>query len=70
VELAREQLGRLENKSVVVVGAGEMSELTTRYLMQVRGGVISCTAASHYVLVPEISGKSFKVHATGRENRL
>lgn len=95
VELAREQLGSLEDKSVVVVGAGEMSELTTRYLMQYGlksvivsnrsydkavtmaenfGGravrfdelpeqlyvadiVISCTAASHYVLIPENCGE-------------
>jgi len=34
VELARGQLGNLEEKRVVVVGAGEMAELTTRYLMQ------------------------------------
>ncbi len=34
VELARSQLGNLKDRSVVVVGAGEMSELTTRYLMQ------------------------------------
>ncbi|NLO20885.1 MAG: glutamyl-tRNA reductase [Syntrophomonadaceae bacterium] len=34
VELARSQLGSLQGKSVVVVGAGEMSELTTRYLME------------------------------------
>jgi len=88
VELARKLLGSLEKKTVVVVGAGEMSELTTRYLMQngvqsvivsnrsyekalsmaqnfngraVRFEnladelkhahiVISCTAASHYVI--------------------
>ncbi len=88
VELARQVLGSLEGKSVLVVGAGEMSELTTRYLMtqgvnsvivsnrsferaqemaEEFGGyavkfdllpeelkstdiVISCTAASHYVL--------------------
>ncbi len=34
VERARSELGNLEGKSVVVIGAGEMSELTTRYLMQ------------------------------------
>ncbi len=34
VEMARSQLGNLQGKSVVVVGAGEMSELTTRCLMQ------------------------------------
>lgn len=88
VELARVQLGDLHNKSVIVIGAGEMSELTTRYLLnynlksvivsnrsyqkaaalaEIFGGravhfdqlteelihadiVISCTAASHYVL--------------------
>lgn len=88
VDLARQVLGELEGKSVLVVGAGEMSELTTRYLMtqgvdsvivsnrsfdraeemaRELGGravgfdllpdelrnadiVISCTAASHYVL--------------------
>lgn len=88
VELARRSLGSLDNKTVMVVGAGEMSELTTRYLMQngvnsvivsnrsydkacmlaesLQGRairlsdlpnmlletdiVISCTAASHYVI--------------------
>lgn len=34
VELARQVLGELQGKTVLVVGAGEMSELTTRYLMQ------------------------------------
>lgn len=88
VELARQSLGTLEGKTVLVVGAGEMSELTTRHLMmngvqsvivsnrsfdkavdmaarfngkairfdqlpQEMGQadiVISCTAASHYVI--------------------
>lgn len=34
VELARAQLDNLQDKSVVVIGAGEMSELTTRYLLK------------------------------------
>lgn len=88
VELARQILGDLDNKSVLVTGAGEMSETTIRYLMSnglksviisnrsydkavkmaenFNGRavyfnqlptelsqadiVISCTAASHYVL--------------------
>lgn len=88
VELARQVLGDLGSKSVLVVGAGEMSEMTTRYLVtqgvnsvivsnrsydralemaRQFGGravrfdrlpdelseadiVISCTAASHYVM--------------------
>lgn len=88
VELARQILGDLDNKTVLVTGAGEMSETTIRYLMAnglnsviisnrsydkaVRMAenfngravyfdqlptelsqadiVISCTAASHYVL--------------------
>jgi len=88
VELAKKILGNLTNKTVIVIGAGEMSELTTEYLMingvqsvivsnrsydravkmadkfdgrAVRFNelstqlsavdiVISCTAASHYVL--------------------
>lgn len=88
VELAKQVLGSLDNKSVLVVGAGEMSELTTRCLVTQGvnsvivsnrsfdraeemagqfGGkavrfdrlpeellnadiVISCTAASHYVI--------------------
>ncbi|HWP98487.1 MAG TPA: glutamyl-tRNA reductase [Syntrophomonadaceae bacterium] len=33
VDLAQEVLGSLDDKSILVVGAGEMSELTTRYLM-------------------------------------
>jgi len=88
VELARQNLGDLQGKTVMVIGAGEMSELTTRCLMDsgiksvivsnrsyekalamaeafngraVRFNllaeemvkadiVISCTAASHYVV--------------------
>jgi len=88
VELAKKTLGSLENKSVLVVGAGEIGELTTKYLLlngvhsvlvsnrsyekavemaalfngravrfdllteELRNAdiVISCTAASHYVL--------------------
>jgi len=33
VELARQALGTLENKQVLVLGAGKMSELSARYLM-------------------------------------
>ncbi len=33
VELARDILGELTEKTVMIIGAGEMSELTTRYLM-------------------------------------
>jgi len=88
VELARQRLNGLEGKTVLVVGAGEMSELTTHHLMmngvesvivsnrsfdraqemahEFNGRavyfdqlpaelvhadiVISCTAASHYVI--------------------
>lgn len=88
VELAKNILGNLEAKTVMVIGAGEMSELTTKYLMlngvnsvivsnrsyekavsmaenfngraikfeELAGElskadiVISCTAASHYVI--------------------
>ena len=91
VELARRSLGSLQGKTVMVVGAGEMSELTTRCLMDngvqsvivsnrsydkaeamarnfngraVRFDllatemnqadiIISCTAASHYVIRPD-----------------
>ncbi len=91
VELARRNLGSLQEKTVMVVGAGEMSELVTRCLMEsgvhsvivsnrsydkaevmarnfngraVRFDllatemnqadiIISCTAASHYVIRPE-----------------
>lgn len=95
VELARQYFTSLEDKSVLVVGAGEMSELATRYLMvngvksvivsnrsyeravlmaenfngrAVRFSelpdqmlsadiVISCTAASHYVIRPDNCGE-------------
>lgn len=88
VELAKQTLGSLEDKTVLVVGAGEIGELTTKYLMlngvhsvivsnrsfekavemaadlngravrfdelvaELRNAdiVISCTAASHYVI--------------------
>jgi glutamyl-tRNA reductase len=43
VELARRSLGDLQDKTVMVVGAGEMSELATRYLMHngVRSVIVS-----------------------------
>lgn len=88
VELAKQTLGSLEDKTVLVVGAGEIGELTAKYLMlngvhsvivsnrsfekavemaadlngravrfdelvaELRNAdiVISCTAASHYVI--------------------
>jgi glutamyl-tRNA reductase len=88
VELAKKTLGSLEDKTVLVVGAGEIGELTTKYLLlngvhsvivsnrsyekavemaadlngravrfdelaaELRNAdiVISCTAASHYVI--------------------
>ena len=91
VELARQTLGSLEGRSVLIVGAGKMSELTVKHLLangvsgvmvsnrsydravelaQQFGGravrfdllyesmldadiVISCTAASHYVIRAE-----------------
>ena len=91
VELAKKILGSLEDKTVLVVGAGEIGDLTTKYLLQngvhsvivsnrsyekavemasllngraVRFDelgselinadiVISCTAASHYVIKEE-----------------
>ncbi len=104
VELARNILGSLEDKTVMVVGAGEMSELTTKYLMlsgvssvivsnrsyekatlmaQKFNGravkfddlavellttdiVISCTAASHYV-IREDNCKSILEKRGGRQ---
>lgn len=91
VELARQTLGSLEGREVMIVGAGKMSELTVKHLLsngvagvivsnrsydravelaEQFGGravlfdelyhwmehadiVISCTAASHYVIRPE-----------------
>jgi glutamyl-tRNA reductase len=91
VELAKKILGSLEGKTVLVVGAGEIGDLTTKYLLQngvnsvivsnrsydkavemagllngravrfdqlseeLRNAdiVISCTAASHYVIKEE-----------------
>lgn len=93
VELARNIFGSLNDKTVMVIGAGEMSELTTKYLMQngvssvivsnrsyekavkmaeefngravkfdklatellTTDIVISCTAATHYVIRPSNS---------------
>lgn len=92
VELARQTLGSLEGRSVLIVGAGKMSELTVKHLLangvvgvivsnrsydravelaRQFGGravrfdkfyesmreadiVISCTAASHYVIRAEL----------------
>ncbi len=44
VELAKQIFGTLENRSVLVLGAGEMSELTTRHL--VANGVSKVTVAN------------------------
>lgn len=44
VELAKQIFGTLENRSVLVLGAGEMSELTTKHL--VANGVTKVTVAN------------------------
>jgi glutamyl-tRNA reductase len=104
VELAKKVLGPLENKTVLVVGAGEIGDLTTRYLLQngvhsvivsnrsydkavemaeaLNGRavkfealdielenadiVISCTAASHYVIREDNSRRA--IEARGGRN--
>ena len=103
VELAKQSMGSLEGKSVLVIGAGKMSELTVKHLvangvsgvivsnrsyeramglarqfngqavnfselykyMTVADIVISCTAASHYVVKLE----KFRLVMEGRPNQ-
>jgi glutamyl-tRNA reductase len=57
VELARSQLGSLQGKSVVVVGAGEMSELTTRYLMEY--GLSSVIVSNRSYKKAQVMAESF-----------
>jgi len=64
VELARRCLGSLDNKTVVVVGAGEMSELTTRYLMQngVKSVIVSNRSYDKAVLLAEsLQGRAIRL---------
>jgi len=64
VELARRCLGSLEDKTVMVVGAGEMSELTTRYLMQhgVKSVIVSNRSYDKAVLLAEsLQGKAIRL---------
>lgn len=55
VELARQYFDSLEDKSVLVVGAGEMSELATRYLMLngVKSVIVSNRSYDRAVLMAE-----------------
>jgi len=63
VELARKTLGVLQNKTVLVVGAGEMSELATKYLMQngVKSVLVSNRSYDKAVkLAQEFDGRAVK----------
>ncbi|HQA07466.1 MAG TPA: glutamyl-tRNA reductase [Syntrophomonadaceae bacterium] len=64
VELARRCLGSLENKTVMVIGAGEMSELTTRYLMQngVKSVIVSNRSYDKALLLAEsLQGRAIRL---------
>ena len=64
VELARRCLGNLENKTVMVIGAGEMSELTTRYLMQngVKSVIVSNRSYDKALLLAEsLQGRAIRL---------
>ncbi len=61
VELARNVLGSLEDKTVMVVGAGEMSELTTKYLML--NGVSSVIVSNRSYAKAEQMAKDFNGRA-------
>lgn len=64
VELARRCLGSLENKTVMVIGAGEMSELTTRYLMQngVNSVIVSNRSYDKALLLAEsLQGRAIRL---------
>lgn len=61
VELARNIFGSLQNKTVMVVGAGEMSELTTKYLMQ--NGVSSVIVSNRSFEKAEQMAKNFNGRA-------
>jgi len=64
VELARRSLGDLQDKTVMVVGAGDMSELTTRYLMQngVQSVIVSNRSYDKAVsLANSLQGKAIRL---------
>lgn len=61
VELARNIFGSLKDKTVMVVGAGEMSELTTKYLMQ--NGVNSVIVSNRSFEKAEQMAKNFNGRA-------
>lgn len=61
VELARNIFGSLQDKTVMVVGAGEMSELTTKYLMQ--NGVNSVIVSNRSFEKAEQMAKNFNGRA-------
>lgn len=61
VELARNILGSLEAKTVMVIGAGEMSELTTKYLML--SGVNSVIVSNRSFEKAELMAQNFNGRA-------
>jgi glutamyl-tRNA reductase len=56
VELARQVLGTLENKRVLVLGAGKMSELSARYLVN-QGASSVCVINRTYEHASELAAK-------------
>jgi len=52
VELAKKIFGTLEDKAVMLLGAGEMAELAAKHLVA-GGAKSSSTGAPHYILHPE-----------------
>lgn len=70
VELAKKLLGPLEDKTVLVVGAGEIGELTTRYLLQygVRSVIVSNRSYDKAVEMAEtLNGRAVRFDALGQE---
>ncbi|MGS0746706.1 glutamyl-tRNA reductase [Syntrophomonas erecta subsp. sporosyntropha] len=70
VELAKDILGCLEDKTVTVVGAGEMSELTTRYLMMngVQSVIVSNRSYDRAVAMAEaFNGRAIRLDELPRE---
>jgi glutamyl-tRNA reductase len=70
VELAKKVLGSLEDKTVLVVGAGEVGDLTTKYLLQngVHSVIVSNRSYDKAVEMADcFNGRAVKFDALGEE---
>ncbi len=70
VELAKKVLGPLADKTVLVVGAGEIGDLTTKYLLQngVHSVIVSNRSYDKAVEIAEsLNGRAIRFDALGEE---